>query len=45
MGHVRKIPTKNEKLITTKNNRAAITGSCNICGSKNICSFVDKYNI
>ena len=31
----RKTETKNEKIITTKNNHSAQTGTCSICGSKN----------
>ena len=35
-----KPPTKDEKMITTKNNRNAITGSCAVYNTKNM--FIKK---
>ena len=28
--------TNDDKMVTTKNDRIAVTGTCNVCGSKNL---------
>ena len=40
-----KTSTKNEKIITTKNNHLAVTGNCNLCNTKKNMFIKNKYNI